>query len=106
MLIVLVQVTVKPECIEDFKAATMENARHSVGEAGIARFDVIQLQDDPARFILIEAYRSANAPASHKDTPHYQKWRMKVEKMMAAPRFSQKYENLFPQDEHWTYTGL
>jgi quinol monooxygenase YgiN len=91
MLTVLVNVHVKPDCIEAFRAATLENARHSVQELGIARFDVLQAADDPARFVLIEAYRTAEAPAEHKATPHYTKWRDAVAPMMAEPRTSAKY---------------
>ena len=75
MLIVHVHVHVKPECVEAFRAATIENARQSVQEAGIARFDVGQQMDDPTRFVLVEVYRSTDAPAKHKETAHYAKWR-------------------------------
>ncbi|MHC1765945.1 MAG: putative quinol monooxygenase [Verrucomicrobiia bacterium] len=95
MLIVLVNVHVKPDCIEAFRAATLENARHSVQEPGIARFDVLQTADDPARFVLVEAYRMSEAPAQHKTTPHYAKWRDAVAPMMAEPRTSVKYTDVF-----------
>jgi len=101
MLIVLVYVKVKPECVEAFKQASMENARQSVQETGIARFDVIQQSDDPHRFVLIEAYRDADAPARHKETRHYLKWRDSVAPMMAEPRTSVKYNNMFPADAQW-----
>lgn len=101
MLVVHVHVRLKPECIQAFKEATIENARHSVKEPGIARFDVIQQVDDPARFILVEVYRTAEAPAQHKDTAHYQAWRDKVAAMMAEPRTSVKYSNAFPPEEGW-----
>jgi quinol monooxygenase YgiN len=101
MLIVHVHVHVKPDSIEAFKEATVENADHSLKEPGIARFDVIQQADDPARFILVEVYRSAEATAAHKETPHYIKWRDTVAEMMAEPRRSVKYSNIFPDEEGW-----
>jgi quinol monooxygenase YgiN len=101
MLIVHVQVDVRPEFIEAFIAATKENAQHSVREPGIARFDVIQQADDPARFLLVEVYRHAQAPAQHKETAHYVKWRDTVAPMMATPRTSVKYANVFPEDAGW-----
>ena len=91
MLIVQVFVHVKPEYMEAFKAATLDNATHSVQEPGIARFDVLQQHDDPTRFTLVEAYRTDDAPAAHKATPHYARWRDTVEPMMAAPRTNVKY---------------
>ncbi len=101
MLIVHVHVHVKPEYIPAFKAASVENARNSVQEAGIARFDVIQRADDPARFILVEVYRSEEAAAAHKDTAHYKTWRDTVAPMMAEPRSSTKYSNVFPDEAGW-----
>lgn len=101
MEIVLVYVHVKPEAVEAFKAATLENAAASRQEAGVARFDVIQQADDPTRFVLIEAYRTPEAPARHKETAHYQKWRDAVADMMAEPRRGVKHLNLFPADAEW-----
>lgn len=101
MLVVHVQVQVKPECVETFKAATRENARQSVREPGIARFDVVQQADDPTRFVLVEVYRTPEAPAAHKETQHYQVWRDTVAPMMAAPRTSLKFANVFPEDSKW-----
>jgi quinol monooxygenase YgiN len=101
MLVVHVSVHVKADRIEDFKAATVENASQSVREPGIARFDVIQQQDDPSRFLLVEVYRTSADPARHKETPHYQKWRDAVEPMMAEPRTSAKHVNVFPPDAGW-----
>jgi autoinducer 2-degrading protein len=103
MLIVHVHVNVKAECIEAFKAATLENARNSVQEPGIARFDVIQQRDNPAHFILVEVYRTKDDPARHKETAHYQTWRDTVADMMAEPRSAVKYDNIFPADEGWDY---
>lgn len=101
MLIVHVDVHVKPEFIDAFIAATLENARASVQEPGIARFDVIQDQADPAHFVLVEVYRTPDDPARHKETAHYAKWRDAVADMMAVPRTSVKYVNLFPEDAGW-----
>ena len=101
MLIVHVFAHVKPGSVEAFKAATLENARSSVREPGIARFDVIQQQEDPARFVLVEVYRTRDDPASHKETAHYAKWRDTVADMMAEPRTSIRYENIFPDDSGW-----
>jgi (4S)-4-hydroxy-5-phosphonooxypentane-2,3-dione isomerase len=101
MLIVHVHVHVKPECVEAFKQATLANARESIKEPGIARFDAVQQQDDPTRFVLVEAYRDAQAPAAHKETRHYQVWRDAVAPMMDEPRSSVKFGNVFPDDQGW-----
>ena len=101
MLVVHVFVHVKEDQVEAFKTATLGNARNSVQEPGIARFDVVQQQEDPTRFVLVEAYRDAEAPARHKETQHYLTWRETVESMMAEPRHSIKFENCFPGDDVW-----
>lgn len=101
MQIIHVHVTVKPEYVEAFKQATIENATNSVKEAGIARFDVLQQTDDPTKFILVEVYKTAQAPGVHKETPHYKRWRDRVMQMMAEPRQGIKYTNLFPDEEKW-----
>ncbi len=101
MLIVHVFAHVKPDKVEAFRAATLENARHSIQEAGLARFDVIQQQDDPTRFVLVEVYRTPDDPMRHKETTHYQKWRDTVADMMAEQRKSIKYTNLFPNEQGW-----
>jgi len=101
MMVVHVHVHVKPEYVEAFRAATIENARNSVKELGIARFDVIQQNDDPTRFILVEVYRTPEDPGRHKETAHYQAWRDAAAEMMAEPRTSVKYANLYPTDEEW-----
>ncbi|RME94191.1 MAG: antibiotic biosynthesis monooxygenase [Verrucomicrobia bacterium] len=101
MLIVHVHVQVKPDCVEAFKEATLANARASVQEPGVARFDVVQQQDDPTRFVLVEVYRDEQAPAAHKQTAHYATWRDTVAPMMAQPRSSVKYTNVFPDDAGW-----
>jgi quinol monooxygenase YgiN len=96
MLIVHVFVHVKPDTVDAFTAATLENARNSVREPGIIRFDVVQQDDDPTRFLLIEIYRTAEDPGRHKETTHYAAWRDAVEAMMAEPRRSVKYHALYP----------
>lgn len=101
MLIVHVYVHVKPDQVEAFEAASLDNARNSVRESGIARFDVIQQQDDPTRFVLVEVYRTPQDPAKHKETAHYARWRDAVESMMAEPRTSVKYANVFPGEAGW-----
>ncbi len=101
MLIVHVYVHVKPESVEAFRRATIENARNSVQEPGIARFDVIQQADDPTRFVLVEVYRSQEATVQHKETGHYKTWRDAVAEMMAEPRTSARYANVFPEDTGW-----
>lgn len=101
MLVVQVHIHVKDEYLEAFKAATVENAKQSVLEPGIARFDVIQQQDEPTRFILVEVYKNLDAPALHKKTAHYAKWRDTAINMIAEPRYSIKYSNVFPEDEGW-----
>ncbi len=101
MDIMHVFIQVKPEHVEAFKAATIENARNSVEEPGIARFDVIQQRDEPTRFVLVEVYRTADAPAKHKETAHYHRWLETVEGMMANPRTRTFYRNVFPDDAGW-----
>ena len=101
MLIVHVFVHVKPESLDAFTAATSENARNSIREPGVVRFDVIQQEDDPTRFVLIEIYRTAEDPAKHKETAHYATWRDTLESLMAEPRRSVKYHALFPEPAAW-----
>ena len=101
MFIVHVFVHVKPDQVEGFRNATLENARNSIQEPGIARFDVIQQQDDPTRFVLVEVYRTPDDPARHKETTHYQKWRDAAADMMVEPRTSVKYTNVFPDEQGW-----
>ena len=101
MHIVHVHVHVKPDCLEAFRVATLANARASVQEPGIARFDLVQQADDPTRFVLVEVYRAAAAPAAHKETAHYAAWRDAVAPLMATPRTSVKFSNVFPDDTGW-----
>jgi quinol monooxygenase YgiN len=95
MLIVHVHVNVKPESVEAFKTASIENAKNSVQEPGVVRFDVIQNNDDPTKFVLVEIYKTEDDPAKHKETAHYKTWRDTVEGMMASPRSSTKFHELF-----------
>jgi quinol monooxygenase YgiN len=101
MLIVHAHVHVKPEAVAEFRQATIENARSSVQEPGIARFDVVQQQDDATRFVLIEVYRTNEGAAAHKETAHYATWRDTVASMMAEPRQSVKYSEVFPEAQDW-----
>ena len=101
MLILHVHVHVKPDSVEAFKEASIENARQSRKEPGIARFDVIQQHDDPTRFVLVEVYRTEQATADHKATAHYAAWRARVEPLMAEPRTRAQYTNVSPGDEGW-----
>lgn len=101
MYIVHVFVQVKPEYIEAFRQATLENASASLKEAGIVRFDVLQEEGNPERFVLVEVYRTKGDPGKHKETVHYQRWRDTVEDMIAVPRTKKIYANVFPADEDW-----
>ena len=101
MLIIHVHVHVKPEFVAEFRQATIANARASIQEPGIARFDVVQQQDDQTRFVLVEVYRTPEAPLAHKETIHYAKWRDSVEAMMAEPRRSIKFTEVFPDPQGW-----
>ena len=97
MLTVHVHVNVKSQFVEDFKKATIENASNSIKEAGVARFDVIQQEDDHTRFVLVEVYKNVEASAAHKETAHYAKWRDAVAEMMSEPRQGIKYQTIFPE---------
>jgi quinol monooxygenase YgiN len=101
MVIVHVHVRVKPEFIDAFRLASLENAQNSLKEPGIARFDVLQEVEDPTKFLLLEVYLTPQDPAKHKETSHYARWRDKVTDMMAEPRIGIKYQNLFPDDSGW-----
>ena len=101
MYIVHVDIHVKPEFLDQFRAATIDNASNSVKEAGIARFDFLQRSDDPTRFMLVEVYRTPADADLHKQTAHYAKWRDTVAEMMAEARTSVKFSNIFPADDGW-----
>jgi (4S)-4-hydroxy-5-phosphonooxypentane-2,3-dione isomerase len=102
MLVVHVQVHVLPAQVAAFIAATLENAAQSLHEPGVARFDVVQQADDPTRFVLVEAYKTADAPAQHKQTAHYAAWRDAVAPMMASPRSSVKFQSVYPEEPRWS----
>ena len=101
LLVVHVQVKVKPGAVEEFRRATLENAAQSLREPGVARFDVAQDLEDPSRFVLVEVYRDAAAPAAHKETAHYQTWRDAVAPLMAEPRSSRRFSTVFPDEARW-----
>jgi quinol monooxygenase YgiN len=101
LVIVHVQVHVKPDAEAAFRAASLDNARDSVTEPGVARFDVVQSVEDPTRFVLVEVYRTPEAQAAHKETAHYKRWRDAVADLMAEPRTSLRYGNVFPDDRGW-----
>jgi len=99
MLILIVHAQVKPEFIDAFIDATKINARESAKEPGVARFDFLQQQDDPSRFVLHEVYRNPDAPVRHKETAHYNTWAAAIEHMLVAPRTRAWYANREPGDE-------
>lgn len=99
MYVLHVHARVKPEFIEAFREATIDNARNSVQEPGVVRFDVYQEKEDPSRFALVEVYRTPEDHPRHRETPHYKRWREGVDDMMAEPRTSAKYTNVFPGDD-------
>jgi (4S)-4-hydroxy-5-phosphonooxypentane-2,3-dione isomerase len=101
LIVVHVHARVKPDGVEAFRAASIENSRESLREPGVARFDVVQSTEDPTRFVLVEAYRTLDAPAAHKATAHYARWRDAVADLMAEPRTSVKYVNVAPEDQEW-----
>jgi quinol monooxygenase YgiN len=101
LIVVHVHANVLPEGIEGFRTASIENSRESLKEPGVARFDVVQSTEDPTRFVLVEVYKSADAPAAHKATAHYARWRDAVAPLMAEPRTSVKYVNVAPGDAGW-----
>ena len=101
MHIMHVHIRIKPEHIDAFKAATIENATNSIKEPGVARFDFIQQADDPARFMLIEVYRSPSDVDSHRASAHYNAWAAKVADMFAEQRTRTFYSNVYPEDGGW-----
>jgi (4S)-4-hydroxy-5-phosphonooxypentane-2,3-dione isomerase len=101
MLVLQVLVRVKADYLDAFREATISNARESRKEPGVARFDVLQLEDDPPRFQLFEVYRSREANAAHKETPHYRRWVQTVEPMMAEPRTRSWWTTVYPPDAEY-----
>jgi autoinducer 2-degrading protein len=101
MYIVHVFIHVKPDKVAEFEAATLENAKKSVKESGIARFDLIRQVDDPTRFVLLEVYRSPAGHPQHKETAHYKRWQEIAEPLMAEPRTRIICENVYPGNSGW-----
>ncbi|HEX7363198.1 MAG TPA: putative quinol monooxygenase [Bryobacteraceae bacterium] len=97
MLIAHVHVHVRSDSVEAFRAASAENARHSIHEPGVVRFEVLQDASDHARFVLVEVFRDAHAAELHKATAHYLAWRHAVADMMAEPRSSTQFRRIFPE---------
>ncbi len=97
MFVVHIYVQVKPEYIEAFKKASIENAQNSVSEPLITRFDVLQQSDDPTRFVFVEAYLDESGVAQHKQTAHYNKWRETAEKMIVGERTRTRYNPVWPE---------
>jgi autoinducer 2-degrading protein len=102
MHVTLVHVHVKPERLDAFLEATRRNHEASAREPGNLRFDVLQSEDDPTGFVLVEAYRDAQSAAAHKQTAHYLAWRDAVADAMASPRQGVRYRVIAPADpERW-----
>ncbi len=101
MFIVHVHVKVKPDCIDAFITASLENAKNSIQEPGVARFDIIQQQNDLSKFVLAEVYRTPEDSARHKQTAHYAQWRDTVADMMAEPRKGIKFHHVYPDEDGW-----
>ncbi len=101
MYVVCVTVFVKPESVDAFVEATLDNARNSRQEASVVRFDVLRAEDDPNRFFLYEVYRGKEGLAQHQQTPHYLRWRAAVADMMAQPRQGVRHLSVSPSDDEW-----
>lgn len=101
MHIVLVEITVKPEYLTEFKTAILDNAQHSILEEGILRFDVLQQKDNPEKFVLVEIYKDQSDHLAHRETEHYLRWRDAVADMLTEPRIGRIYENVYPEDGVW-----
>lgn len=101
MLIYMVHVNVRDGDIQAFIKATTENAKKSINEPGIIRFDICQQDEDPKRFLMIEVYKDKDAVDAHKATSHYLKWRDAVEPMMADKRLGVRYKEIFPDISSW-----
>jgi (4S)-4-hydroxy-5-phosphonooxypentane-2,3-dione isomerase len=92
----IVHAYVKPDCIDAFIAACRSNHEQSVQEPGNRRFDILQSADDACRFVLYEAYATAEDATAHKTTAHYAHCRDTVAGMMAHPRQGVGYTGLYP----------
>jgi (4S)-4-hydroxy-5-phosphonooxypentane-2,3-dione isomerase len=100
-LVVHVHIHVLADKLAEFIAASAENARASLLEPGVVRFDVVQSLDDPTRFVFVEVYRDEQAPVRHKETSHYAAWRDAVATMMASPRSNTRFTGLYPEGPRW-----
>ncbi|WP_027415469.1 putative quinol monooxygenase [Aneurinibacillus terranovensis] len=101
MYIVHVSIKVKEQHISAFRKVSIENARNSLNETGVARFDVLQQQDDPSNFLLVEVYYTPEAQLKHRETEHFKKWRAAIADMIAEPYTFVKYDNSFPNESGW-----
>ena len=101
MLVVMVSTHVKPEFVEAFKEVTIDNARNSIQEPGVLRFDVYQQNEDHTRFTMVEIYKSADDPPKHRETAHYLRWRDAVANMLAEPRGRVEYQVIYPPAAEW-----
>lgn len=101
MHIVHVFIHVKEDCLDDFRAATIDNASNSIKEPGVVRFDVMQQKDDLTRFVLVEVYRKESDTTAHKETDHYKRWQAAVEPMLISERTRMFYTNVYPDDNNW-----
>lgn len=99
MVVVLVRCHVKPGCEEAFAAASVENAKASNREAGVLRFDFYR-EEDPTRFVLLEAYRDEEGPRAHKASAHYARWRDTVEPLLAEERTRERLEGVYVPERH------
>ena len=98
MFVVIANIQVKPECVEAFREACIENSRGSLQEPECLRFDVLQDREDPTKFSLYEIYRRAEGFAAHKQTPHYAAWAEKAAEMQDGSRSSSKFDRVYPED--------
>jgi autoinducer 2-degrading protein len=101
MFVVCVSIHVRPNRLDDFIAATLDNARNTRLEPGNLRFDVLRQEQDPARFTLYEVYRGPEDFAAHQQTPHYLRWKQAVADWMAEPRVGVRHSSLFPAEDDW-----
>jgi (4S)-4-hydroxy-5-phosphonooxypentane-2,3-dione isomerase len=107
MFVACIHLHVKPENREAFFAATLENARQTIEEPGNLRFDVLQLADDPNRFMYYEVYRDEAGMKAHKETAHYARWAALVPDLLVEPRNGIRYGTLFPETaQQWSAKGI
>lgn len=101
MHVVIVNIHIKADKIDVFKNLTIENARNSLMEPGIIRFDFLQQSEDPSRFALVEVYRTPEDQLLHRETKHYQEWRNNVDYLQLEARVGTKYINVYPEESEW-----